>query len=43
MDLSENPRNKLPFVNIYGTMVDDSGRILQAIQKQFNIDPKAGL
>ena len=38
VDLSENPRTKLPFANVKGLMVDDSGRILQAIQKELNID-----
>eukprot|EP00339_Tiarina_fusa_P002003 CAMPEP_0117039988 /NCGR_PEP_ID=MMETSP0472-20121206/28021_1 /TAXON_ID=693140 ORGANISM="Tiarina fusus, Strain LIS" /NCGR_SAMPLE_ID=MMETSP0472 /ASSEMBLY_ACC=CAM_ASM_000603 /LENGTH=301 /DNA_ID=CAMNT_0004750613 /DNA_START=90 /DNA_END=995 /DNA_ORIENTATION=- len=42
-DLSENPRSKLPFANLYGTMVDDSGRILRAIQEHGKLDPKAGL
>ena len=30
LDVRENPRKKLPVANVYGTMVDDSGRILDA-------------
>ena len=44
MDLSENPRSKLPFANVYGQMVDDSGKIIDAINAAKNIgDPLVAL
>jgi len=30
-NMSENPRGKVPFANIYGTMVDDSARIVEYV------------
>jgi glutathione S-transferase len=33
--LSENPRGKVPLANIYGTMIDDSHRILLHLQEKF--------
>ena len=38
-DLSENPRSKLPFANVYGRMVDDSSKIIDAIDESMNRDP----
>ncbi|CAB9512887.1 Failed axon connections homolog [Seminavis robusta] len=38
VDLSENPRQKLPFCNLHGRMVDDSAKILEAIQALLKID-----
>lgn len=35
--LTENPRHKVPFVNLQGVMIDDSSRIIAALEKQFNI------
>lgn len=43
VDLSENPRTKLPFANIRGEMIDDSSRILRAVQKTLDIDEAKGL
>jgi hypothetical protein len=34
--LQENPRKKVPFANVYGTMVDDSTRILAVLQVKLN-------
>ncbi|KAL3908557.1 MAG: hypothetical protein SGILL_008438 [Bacillariaceae sp.] len=36
VDLSENPRSKLPFANVHGKMVDDSGKIIDAINAAMN-------
>ncbi|KAG7372085.1 hypothetical protein IV203_018228 [Nitzschia inconspicua] len=33
VDLSENPRSKLPFVNVFGKMVDGSSNILSEIDR----------
>lgn len=38
-DLAENPRGKLPFANVYGRMVDDSSKIIDAIDESRNRDP----
>ena len=35
---SENPRGKVPFANIEGTMVDDSAKIIAGIQKKYNVN-----
>jgi hypothetical protein len=43
VDLSENPRGKMPMANVFGTMVDDSARILEAIQCHYDIDADKGL
>lgn len=41
---SENPRGKMPFANLRGTMVDDSDRILRALVQMFpDKSPDAGL
>lgn len=37
-DLAENPRHKMPFANVKGTMVDDSSRIIATIQSKFSIE-----
>jgi glutathione S-transferase len=34
-----NPRAKVPYANVYGTMVDDSERIIHAIKKKTGKDP----
>jgi glutathione S-transferase len=36
-DLSENPRSKLPFANVYGKMVDDSAKIIDTINDAFDL------
>lgn len=41
--LRENPRRMVPMANIYGTMVDDSSRILDQINKHFQTDPDSFL
>jgi Glutathione S-transferase N-terminal domain len=41
--LQENPRKKVPFANVYGTMVDDSTRILAVLQEKLNDTTKAAL
>jgi len=33
--MSENPRHKIPYANIKGTIVDDSSRIIATIQEKF--------
>lgn len=43
MGMSENPRRMAPFANVFGTMVDDSARILNAIQSHYGINPDEGL
>ena len=44
LDLSENPRTKLPFANVFGKMVDDSGKIIDAISMATaEVDPLADL
>ena len=37
--LRENPRRMVPIANVYGKMVDDSSRILDQINKHFQIEP----
>lgn len=34
----ENPRNKIPFANLQGVMVDDSARIIKALREKFSIE-----
>lgn len=43
VDMSENPRGKMPIANVFGTMVDDSARILEVIQRHYDIDADKGL
>jgi Glutathione S-transferase N-terminal domain/Glutathione S-transferase, C-terminal domain len=38
-DLSWNPRRKLPFANVQGTMIDDSSRIIEHVKAKFKTDP----
>lgn len=42
-DLSENPRGMVPFANVYGSMVDDSSRVLEHIQRHFGMDTNKSL
>jgi len=42
-DKKENPRHKVPFANIKGTMVDDSGRIIEVIQNKFALNDEEQL
>jgi glutathione S-transferase len=35
--MTENPRGKVPFANIQGTMVDDSSCIIETIKNTYNI------
>jgi hypothetical protein len=43
LTLSENPRHKMPYANIYGEMIDDSSRIIETLQRKLDIDPHDGL
>ena len=40
---SENPRHKVPFANIHGTMVDDSTRIIEHLREKFSVDIDSNL
>jgi Glutathione S-transferase N-terminal domain/Glutathione S-transferase, C-terminal domain len=42
-DLSWNPRRKLPFANVQGTMIDDSTRIIDHVKAKFKTDPDGKL
>lgn len=41
--LMENPRSKVPFANVKGTMIDDSSRIIDSIRESHNLKVDAGL
>jgi Glutathione S-transferase N-terminal domain len=41
--LKESPRHKVPVANVYGTMVDDSSRILAVLQDKLNDDIESTL